>query len=206
LSEKTNKLLNFLEKNPYIDIAVGSTLEEHPKKSLIRPKDILTNNQPVLSYLYEKATIFTNRRYVGLQDAIMRNSVYPKFRPELSVYEDLIWLSDAQMMGRKVAFTGVVVTIKRPSLLRSSNRQSKNSTQHMYRVIKESDTKLAANYLRFHALRAAIGSGNVQHFAVILKLRIKLVGLTRIDTFLIPVQIFQLLYFWVRRLLRINPR
>ncbi len=205
LFEKTNKLLDFLEKNPDIDIAVGSTLEQHPKMSRIRPHDILTNNQPLLSYLFEKAIVFTNPRYVGLQDAIMRNTVYPMFRPKLSVYEDLIWLSDAQKLGRKIAYIGEVVSIKRPSLSRSSSRQSKKNTQHMYEIIKEMDANLAANYLRYHALRSAIGSGNVQHFAVILNLRIKLVGLGRIDSFLIPLQIFQLVFFWVRRLLKINP-
>ncbi len=195
LPQKSQLLMSFLDLNPEIDIVFGATLEVNGKGKKIRPTDLLRDNQNIFAYLYEVPIIFSNNRYLGLQDAILRNGNYPLFRQGISVYEDIIWLADAQKMGHKVHAISDLVSVKYPSLTRSSSRQGPESANFMFKQIKDINGAGAKNYLRFHAVRASIGSGKVNQYFKLLKLRTAVIGVNWRDIYLIPIQLCQLVYF-----------
>lgn len=195
LPQKYELLVSFLDSHPRIDMVFGSTLEQIKNRTKRRPLDLLTNDENVFEYLYGSQTILENQKYLGLQDAILRTGDYPQFRENINVYEDIIWIAEAQQMGHKICAISEVVSIKFPSLKRSSSRQNSSSVIAMFEEIRRIKPCVADNYFKFHAVRASIGSGELLQYMRILKVRITSIGLTWIDFYLIPLQLLQILYF-----------
>jgi glycosyltransferase involved in cell wall biosynthesis len=200
---KRAKLVKVLEENFAFDVVIGSTIEVNGKKTRKRPKDLLENNQGIFEYLYGKPIMFTNNRYVGLQDALFRNGVYPKFRPGLNVYEDVIWLADAQRMGHRVKCLDEIVSKKYPSMERSNERQNVNSVLDMYSEIANSSQNAAVNYLKFHSIRAAIATGDLRTYKSIVQERVRLIGISIGDSIIIPLQILTLSLFFIRNSMKL---
>jgi glycosyltransferase involved in cell wall biosynthesis len=194
LPQKYELLIGFLDSNPRIDMVFGSTIEQIKNRKRQRPLELLTNDENVFEYLYSRQTILENKRYLGLQDAIMRAGNYPQFRQSIDVYEDIIWISDAQQMGHKLCALPEVVSIKFPSLKRSSSRQNSISVIAMFEEIRKVNPNVAVNFLKFHAIRASVGSGELLQYIRILRVRILNVGLTWIDFYLIPIQLLEIIY------------
>ena len=195
LPQKYELLIEFLDSHPRIDMVFGSTLEQIKNRKRRRPLDLLTNDENVFEYLYGGQTILENQKYLGLQDAILRTGDYPQFRQNINVYEDIIWIAEAQQMGHKICALSEVVSIKFPSLKRSSSRQNSISVIAMFEEIRKIEFYTAANFLRFHAVRASIGSGDLLQYTRILKVRILKIGLSWSDFYLIPIQLLQIIYF-----------
>lgn len=195
LTQKYELLIGFLDSFPRVDMVFGSTLEQIRNRKRQRPLELLTDNENVFEYLYGGQTILENKRYLGLQDAILRTGNYPQFRQNIDVYEDIIWISDSQQMGHKVSAVSEVVSIKYPSLKRSSYRQNSVSVTGMFEEIRKVKPDVADKFFRFHAVRASIGSGELLQYIRILKARILNIGLSWTDFYLIPVQLLQTIYF-----------
>jgi hypothetical protein len=196
ITGKTNSLIDALQNNPEFDIAIGSTIEKTGSHNRIRPTNLLENNQNIFDYL---PVLFKNNRYIGLQDAMLRNGKYPDFRPNLNVYEDVIWLSDAQQLGHKVICIKKVVSTKFPSMDRSNDRQTTGAVLYLYKEIMKVSKQTATKFFIYHSTRAAIASGDLKTFQLIVKERFKTVGKTLKDVLVLPTQILTLMGFFLTR-------
>ena len=196
---KSNNLIHVLQNNPEFDIAIGSTVEKIGTLNRIRPTNLLENDQNIFDYLYGSPILFKNNRYLGLQDAIVRNGKYPNFRPNLNVYEDVIWLSDAQQMGHKVICINQVVSLKFPSMQRSSERQTAAAVFNLHEEIAKVSPETAAKFFVYHSTRAAIASGDLRMFQGILEKRFKNLGKSFLDVLVVPIQILTLMGFLVTK-------
>jgi glycosyltransferase involved in cell wall biosynthesis len=200
--KKINVLLTLLEDKHEIDIAVGSTLQITHSKELPRPTTLLAEDEQIFVYLYGPATLFKNKRYIGLQDAVMRSGQYPRFREGWSVYEDIVWLSDSQQLGKRISAVSDIVSLKYPSLYRSNLRQTAQNSIKMFEVISQVDLTVGESYFRFHAVRAAIGTGDTRNYFEILVARFSEIGVFLSDIFVVPVQLIEVAVFKVLHRLR----
>jgi glycosyltransferase involved in cell wall biosynthesis len=189
--KRLNALLTLLEDKHEIDIAVGSTLEISHSKELVRPTILLAEGEQIFVYLYGAATLFSNKRYIGLQDSVMRSGRYPRFREGWSVYEDIIWLSDSQQRGKRISAVSDIVSIKYPSLQRSN-----------LRVINQLDPTVGEKYFRFHSVRAAIATGDIRNYTKIIFARFSQIGVFWSDVLVVPIQFIEVIVFKVLQLLR----
>ncbi len=205
LNHKSKKLIEILENNLEISIAIGSTIEKVGKKQRKRPSVLLDNNQNIFEYLYGSSSLLKNRKYLGLQDAIIRSGSYPNFRTNSNVYEDIIWLSDAQLMGHQIICSKEVVSLKFPSMQRSSNRQTESAVLDMYREIVKVNERSASKFFLFHSTKAAIAAGDVKMYRRILKTRYNSIGITLQDIYILPAQIFALTFFWISAAIKKIP-
>ena len=199
---KSNKLINTLVGSPEFDIAIGSTIEKIGRRNRIRPTNLLANNQNIFDYLYESPILFKNNRYIGLQDSILRKGTYPNFLSHLKVYEDVIWLSDVQLMGHRVICIREVVSLKFPSMQRSKNRQSTAAVLNLHKEIARISQATATKFFVYHSTRAAIASGDLRMFKTILGKRFKTVGKTFKDVIVVPIQILTLMGFLIANKVR----
>ncbi len=197
--KKIEVLLKLLEDKSEVDIAIGSTLEISLSKQIVRPTILLSKDEPIFAYLYGSATLFKNKNYIGLQDAVMRHGKYPRFRESLSVYEDVIWLSDSQHLGKRISAVSDIVSVKYPSIQRSNLRQTAESTVAMFDVIRQIDINVATKYLRYHSVRAAIAAGDIKNYATITSARFSQIGFYLSDILVLPIQIIELIVFKVRQ-------
>jgi glycosyltransferase involved in cell wall biosynthesis len=200
--KKINVLLALLEDKHDIDIAVGSTLEISQSKKLVRPTTLLAKDEQIFVYLYGHATVFGNKRYIGLQDAVMRGGRYPRFREGWSVYEDIIWLSDSQQQGKRISAVSDIVSVKYPSLQRSNLRQTVQSSINMFEVISQVNQAVGIRYFRFHSVRAAIATGDIRNYIELVFARYSRVGVFWSDILLVPIQFIELIVFKALRRLQ----
>jgi hypothetical protein len=186
---KSEALIETLNDNPKADIAVGRTEEIQQLKKRIRPNVLICPNEPVLEYLYGQPVFLSNKKYLALQDAVMRKGRYPQFRSGLNVYEDILWLADSQKMGRQIHGINKIVSAKYPSLKRSNDRQNPHSVKNMYTEIRQFNENVAKSYFRYHAIRACVGIGDIRMFLSILRVRANTGVIGIIDFVVVPIQL-----------------
>lgn len=201
LPKKGKVLLDLLEKNKSINVAVGRS-RTVKRIASVRPKNLLSPKQSVFGYLFGRKTLLSNPVQIHLQSAVIRNSNLPEFRSKINVYEDITWLQDLHTKGGVLSMVPDIVTEVRPSLNRSNKRQTLEVIEWMYEEVNQYDQKLSRNFLRYHAPRSAEASGDFSNFIMIMRLRFKRIGIEFLDFLVVPVQLIITLFFWCLKLLR----
>jgi glycosyltransferase involved in cell wall biosynthesis len=163
---KLLNLFNGIASNSGYDVYIGQSLIQ----KRVRPRIGIQESESVFHYLYGRKVLLNHSNFLGLMNSAVRNQKSnPQFRKGLSVYEDVLWLSDLKNSKKKFFQIQEVFSRFKPVYERSNQRQDIKAIEFLYDEISHENPSIALSFLIYHASRASIASGSLENYLKISK-------------------------------------
>jgi hypothetical protein len=167
LEGKFLKLFENIKLHPGYDVYIGQS----KVRNRIRPTVGIQEPETIFSYLYGKKVLLGHYNFLGLVNSAVKNRKnIPRFRKNISVFEDILWLSDLKNSGNRFFQIYEVFSKFNPLYERSNQRQDIDSIKSLYNEIYLENPSTANSFLIYHASRASIASGTLGRYIEISKL------------------------------------